>query len=260
MKEFLDAVTTRIQAPYFGYSILAFLVLNWRAIFLLLMLDAPANERIAAFEQETSYWTALVFPLLAGAILAILTPWSRYVFEHLSQKPFAMRDRLQLNADHQRTILQTQLEQARSELFGQKEEELIERARRDEEIATIEDEEVKKRLVIELAALRAERDELSSQVKSKGGSVNPDVLSKESISLIKAAAKNKTGTILAPNTFSGKSINAGDSVFGDQDAKSYALYESALEELEVQGYVKPKGSKREVFELTNKGWNYAESL
>lgn len=260
MRELLDAVTTRIQAPYFGYSILAFLVLNWRAIFLLFMLDAPANERIAIFEQETSFWTVVIFPLLAGAILAILTPWSRYIFEHLSQKPFSLRDRLQLNADHQRTILQTELEQARSELFGQKEEELIDRAKRDEEIASIEDEEVKKRLVSELAALRAERDKLSSQVSSTRASADLDVLSKESVSLIKAAAKNKRGTILTPKTLSGRSINAGDSVFGDQDAKSYALYESALENLEVQGYVKPKGSKREMFELTNKGWNIAESL
>ena len=259
MKEFLDAVTTRIQAPYFGYSILAFLVLNWRAIFLLFMLDAPADQRVLMFDQETSFWTVVFFPLLIGAVLAILTPWSRYIFEHLSQKPFALRDSLQLNADHQRTILQTELEQARSELFGQKEEELIERARRDEEIASIENEEVKKRLVRELETLRAERDRLSSQVNSKSAG-NVDVLSKESIRLIKAAAKNEKGTILVPKTLGNRSIDAGDATFGDQDAKSYALYESALEELEVQGYVKPRGSKREVFELTHKGWSIAESL
>lgn len=260
MREFIDAVTTRIQAPYFGYSLVALLVLNWRAIFLLFMLDAPANERIAIFEQETSFWTIVALPLLAGAVFAILTPWSRYVFEHLSQKPFSLRDRLQINADHQRTILQTELEEARSELFGQKEEELIDRARRDDEIANIEDEEVKQRLVSELAALRAERDKLSSLVSSTRASADPNVLSKESVSLIKAAANNKRGTIMTPRTLNGRSINAGDSVFGDRDAKSYALYESALEELEVQGYVKPKGSKREIFELTHKGWQIAESL
>ena len=69
MKDLFDAITTRIQAPYFGYSLLAFVVLNWRALFLLIMLDATAHERISIFEQETSVWSVVVLPLLVGAIL-----------------------------------------------------------------------------------------------------------------------------------------------------------------------------------------------
>jgi len=259
MKELFDAVTTRIQAPYFGYSLLAFVGLNWRGLFLLVMLDASAEERISAFEQETTIGSVVFFPLLIGTLLAVLTPWSRYIFEYLSQKPFALRDQLQLNADHQRTIQQTKLEQARSELFGQKEQELIERAKRDEEIAAIDDEDVKIRLSKELATLRAERDRLTSQMKSMGSSVNPDILSSEAVKIIEAAAKTSGGTVLVQQSLSGRSIKAGDSIFGDKDAKSFALYESALEDLEVQGYVKQRGPKREIFELTNKGWRFAES-
>ncbi|WP_418512143.1 hypothetical protein [Corallibacter sp.] len=259
MKDLFDAITTRIQAPYFGYSLLAFVVLNWRALFLLIMLDATAHERISIFEQETSVWSVVVLPLLVGAILAIFTPWSRYIFEYLSQKPFALRDRIHLHADHQRTIQQTKLEQARSELFGQKEQELIERAKRDEEIAGIDDEDVKARLTNELATLRAERDKLASQMNSMGATLNADVLSGEAVKIIEAAAATKSGTILTSKSLSGRSIKAGNSVFGDKDAKSYALYESALEDLETMGYVKPQGPKREIFGLTHKGWRFAEN-
>jgi len=259
MREIIDAVSNRIQAPYFGYSLIAFVILNWRGIFLLLVLDASAQERISAFEQETSFWSAVFLPLLAGAILAVLTPWSRYVFEFISQKPLALRDRLQLNAEHQRTILQTRLEQARSELFGQKEQELIERAKRDEEVASIDDEAVKKRLLGELETLRKERDRLASEAKSMRSSASADVLSSESVELLEAAGKSNNGTILVSKTLSGKSIKAGNSVFGSEDAKSYARYESALDTLEVQGYVKSRGSKREIFELTHKGWSLVEA-
>jgi hypothetical protein len=187
-----------------------------------------------------------------------LTPWSRYIFEYLSQKPFALRDQLLLNADHQRTIMQATLEQARSKLFTQKEQELIDRARRDEEIANINEEDVKERLTNELTALRAERDSLTSQFNSSRVLAKADVLSGAAVDLIKAAAKSKGGTILIPNTLGGRSIQAGGSTFGDADAKSYALYQSALDSLEEQGYVKARGYKREIFELTHKGWSFMD--
>lgn len=258
MKEIVDAIGTRIQAPYFGYALLAFVALNWQALLMLLMHNAPLPDRITAFEQQTTVWSVLVFPLSIGAVFAVLTPWSRYVFELLSKKPFALRDRLRVHAEHDRIILQNDLEEARTALFGQKERELIERAKRDEEIAGIDDETLKDRLEKEVAALRAERDDLESQVNLKA-IAGFDAISGAAIEIIEAAAANGDGTILTPKTFSGRSIQAGKSVFGKEDSKTYARYASALEELEVEGYVKALGTKREIFELTHKGWQFAES-
>jgi hypothetical protein len=259
MKEIVDAIGTRIQAPYFGYAVLAFIALNWRALFMLLMHNAPVPDRIAAFEQGTTLWSVLLFPLLIGAFFAVLTPWSRFIFESISQKPLALRDRLRIHAEHERTVLQSELEKARTELFGQKEKELIARAKRDEEIAAIDDGELKQRLEKEVAALRTERDELKSQVGTATVSAaSPDKLSGAAVEMVKAAASMESGDILTPKTLSGRSIQAGNETFGQEDAKSYARYASALEELEQQGYIKAVGNKREIFELTHKGWSFAE--
>lgn len=258
MKEVLDAVTTRIQAPYFGYSLLACLGLNWKAFFLLAFMDSSAQERIVAFEQETSILSVVAFPLLFGAIFAIITPWSRYVFELLSQKPFMLREQLQLDAEHRRTIQETRLEKARSELFSQHERELINRAKRDEEIANIDNDDVRESLLAKLNSLRSERDHLAHEITAIKSNNRVPSLSDTAFHLLRMASEEGKGMIVSPKTIGGRSIRVGRNQLGSEDAKSYAMYEAALEELERNGYVKPRGEKREIFEVTHKGWGLLE--
>jgi len=66
MGDVLDAVSARIKAPYFGYAVLAFIALNWRAIFLFVMTEATPVERLAIFDAHTSNWTLFFAPLLVG--------------------------------------------------------------------------------------------------------------------------------------------------------------------------------------------------
>jgi hypothetical protein len=69
MKKVLEAISNRMKAPYFGYSILAFIVLNWREVFLRMTSKKEPADRLALFELETSVWTLVVYPLLIGALL-----------------------------------------------------------------------------------------------------------------------------------------------------------------------------------------------
>ncbi len=260
MKDFVDAISSRISSPYFGYALLSFIAINWQELFLLFLSGSEPRVRITEFEESTSFPSLVLYPLLVGAALAILTPWSRWVFDVISREPTRLRNELRLVSEHNLTIRQAELEEARAKLSGQRERELIDRARRDEEVAAIEDNEVKEQLASDIEKLRVERDQLKNQIAIGRSTATLDSLGRAAVELMEAAAKTKDGSILAPKTMGRRRVQVAQETFGGQSPREFAKYEAALEELEKQGYVKPAGSKREIFELTNKGWKFVESL
>ncbi|MBA1276834.1 hypothetical protein [Stutzerimonas stutzeri] len=262
MKDVIDAVSSRIKTPYFGYAILAFFALNWRGIFLLAATTGSPQERLAAFDSATNHYTLLVLPLLAGAVVAASTSWVQYIFGVVSRKPAGLIDNLYLEAEHKKTIRQAELEQSRSNLFAVKEKELIDRAKRDEEVAGIEDDAAKEKLAAQIESLRWERDQLSAQLKDQSAVGKPSAykLSKEAIEIIKAASQSKSGTIIKPKSIGERTIQAGEKSFGSENSRDFAKYDAALDELIKQSLIKGLGAKGEVFELTNNGWQVADAL
>ena len=262
MKDVIDAISSRFKSPYFGYAILAFFTLNWRGIFLLVATKGTPEVRLTAFDSVTSSWTLVVFPLLAGALVAASTHWLRYIFGLVSLKPLEWMDNLDLEAEHRKTIRQSELEQSRSEFLAVKEKELIDRAKRDEQVAEIEDAEAKEKLTAQLEAMRQERDMLSEQLKNQSSfrRLSHKNLSKESTEILLAAAKDKNGRIIKPKTIGGSSIQAGGAEFGTKSPRDYAKYEKALDDLVAIGLVKEVGTKGEVFNLTHEGWQAADKL
>ena len=193
MKDVLDAIPDRIKSPYFGYAILAFLVLNWLGIFLLIVTEADPVKRLGAFDSETSYWSLFIFPLIAGAVVAASTHWLRYFFLLVAEKPLKLIENSNMEAQHNKAIRQAELEQKRTELTANRERELIERAKRDDSISEISDESVKKGLKEEIEKIRNERDvSLSDTAKE-----------------LLAAASSGNGTIMKPRTLGKQSIQAG---------------------------------------------------
>lgn len=262
MKDLLDAVSARIKTPYFGYAILAFFALNWRGIFLLAATEGTPQERLAAFDCVTNHYTLIIWPLVVGTLVAASTHWIQLVFVIISRKPAGLIDNLRLEAEHRKTIRQTELEQSRSDLFAVKEQELIERAKRDEEVAGIEDEEAKEKLATQLEILRRERDQLSAQLKNQTSAEKPTAynLSPEAVEILKAASEDKNGRILKPRSIGNRSIQAGKKSFGSEGSREFAQYDGALDELVMHGLIKNLGGKGEVFELTGKGWQVADAL
>ncbi|WP_273009960.1 hypothetical protein [Alcanivorax sp.] len=262
MRELIDAVDSRIKAPYFGYAALAFVALNWRGIFLLSTTEASPLERLSAFDSQTNSFTLVILPLLVGAAVAATSHWVHFIFGFISSKPSALIDNLYLEAEHKRTIRQTELEQSRSELFAVKEKELIERAQRDEKVAGIEDKIAKENLIAQLGALRNERDQLSAQIDTQKRDEKSIIkgLSSEASSILKAASKSKDGTIIKSESLGLPSIEAGGLTFGAKSHRDFAKNEAALEELVSEDFVKASGNQGVMFILTHRGWQAADKL
>jgi hypothetical protein len=91
------------------------------------------------------------------------------------------------------------------------------------------------------------------------GAVSMPALSKEATALLEAAAKDAAGTIMFERFGGGAEISANDTTFnGDMSARTIALWEGAIEELEKRGYVKATSDAREVFEVTRDGYAAAD--
>lgn len=262
MKDVIDAVNSRIKVPYFGYAILAFFALNWRGIFLLFATEGTAHERLAAFDSTTSALTLLVLPLIFGVIVAASAHWVQLIFCLISRRPSGLIDNLYLEAEHKKTIRQTELEQSRSDLFAVKEKELIDRAKRDEEVAGIENDEAKEKLAAQLESLRRERDQLSKQLEDQNTVGKPTgySLSKAAGEILKAASESSNGTIIKPKIMGSRTIQAGSKSFGADNSRDFSKYDAALEELVASGLVKPQGVKGETFFLTHEGWQVADAF
>lgn len=262
MNEIIDAVSARIKSPYFGYSLLAFIAFNWRAIFLLAATEGTPAVRLAAFDSATNNLTLIVFPFVTGAIVAIAAHWIRLGFGLVARRPGELLDNMQLEAEHKRTIRKTEFERSRSELFAAKEKELIERAKRDEQVLEIEDDDIKRKLAAEIENLRSERDSLS---RSHGDpfkiGYRPTVeLNDIQIDLLKAAASSTHGVITVRSHLGGRSMHAGTSTFGTGGAKDFARHQEALNSLLAKSMVQRRGEAGGMYELTDYGWKVADSL
>lgn len=259
VNDVLDAVSARIKAPWFGYSILAFIGLNWRGIFLLTTTEGAPHMRLAAFDAVTSQWSLVVFPLLAGLFVALTAPWIRFAFGFASRRPFELIDNIHLMAEHKRTLLKTELEQSRAAFFAAKEEEIIERAKRDEQVDDISSDEIRFRVKTELDEIRRQRESASH------GFGLPTVvarLSDEEARMLKAAARNESGSIKKINDMEGGHIEVDGIAYGNESERDFARYERVLEGLVSKGLVRKagQGTGAVLYVLTDEGWQRAEHV
>ena len=262
MNDVMDAVSSRIKSPYFGYAVLAFFALNWRGIFLLFALKSSPLERLAAFDQETSFWTLVFSPLAIGLAIALITPWLKLGFEWISKKPLERLDTLSLEAENRRLIMQNNLENARAQQFADREKELINRAKRDEEVEEIIDDESKGKLSAEIVELRRERDELFKKVNRKDNKQFP----KEVKELLAAAAQHSEGIIIERQNLSEPSIQSGFKRFEHLSQNVFESYQEALKIMVNMDYIarfKPRESDDKdtaYYRLTGLGWTTAQLI
>ena len=86
-------------------------------------------------------------------------------------------------------------------------------------------------------------------------------LSEEAKALLIEAAKDKWGTILVIRTTAGVAIKTNGKGFGEMgNRRSEARWEQAVQDLLDQGLVEDRKGKGEVFEVTHKGFDIADSL
>jgi len=256
MGDVLDAVSTRIKAPYFGYAVLAFVAWNWRGIFLLVMTDGSAEQRLAVFDLHTNVWSLYVAPLIAGVVVAASAEWIRFIFEWVARNPRLWMEMNHQQAEHKKVIQKIELERLRDERFNRREEELIARAKRDEKVNEISDEDVKKQLQVQLEALRGEREKNTEDKEVANDSSMP---SDNAQTLIFFAGKSD-GKIWNGATESlGIYLESGDfRVDKSSEPREYSRYDAALKELDKFGFVRQEHGN--FFEMTEGGWQFYESL
>lgn len=254
MKEIFEAVSARIKAPYFGYAVLAFLALNWRAIFLLIVTDAPPASRLQAFDEATSLERLYLYPLLVGAVVTAVTPWVRYIFNRISKRPYSLLDGMSLEAEHTSTLKKTELERSRAAFFAAKEQELIDQAKRDAEVRNIGDEKVQKEVAEQIENLRQERNApLSVDTPST------PALSTEERALLLGAAADPKGQVVRVHDGNGTVFVTANTAFGSGSKHAFLEYEEALKSLISKKLFRAMGGDI-VSELTLSGWRTAKAV
>lgn len=254
MKDVLDAVTTRIKAPYFGYAVLAFIGWNWRGLFLLVMTPGTPEHRLTLFDTHTNMWSLYAAPLLTGLFVAASAEWISFILSWISRKPVHWKETEQLESEHRKNILIADLEKIRNERFSRKEEELIARAKRDEQVKEIVDDDLKKELADEIEALRneqqiAEREEFEAATSS----ALPSHFARELLT----QAADFDGRIIKKSDGYGKRIRAGQLEIAKGDhLRKYSRYETALRELIDRNFVNEEYEG--IYEITEDGWQFLD--
>jgi len=166
IKEIFEALGTRLKSPLFGYSFLAFIAANWKPIFYLFVSSENPAVRIAFFEKNTSNFTLFAVPICFAICMAIFYPWISLLFLFLARFPTDYKNHLQVISEHKLLLKRQQMEELRARGLSSREKELIERAKRDQEIRSIEDAKIRQDLQQELNQLRKQNNSLSHSTNS----------------------------------------------------------------------------------------------
>jgi len=175
MNDLIEAFKSRVNSPLFGYFGLALLAFNWRAFFFLFVQDGDVIVRIQFFEQNTTLSSLLIYPLSFSFSFAVIYPWLLFLVAWVTAKPVELKDMVQASSEDKVLRRRKQLEEARSSILASTEMELIDRAKRDQELDKLQSEEIRNKLRMELEQLRSERDSL----RENGKSITPNARHKE---------------------------------------------------------------------------------
>ncbi|MDF1818124.1 MAG: hypothetical protein P1U54_05765 [Immundisolibacteraceae bacterium] len=176
MKDIIDEIDSRISNPFFGYFIFAFIAINWEVLFYMIANESSVSDRIQYFHDGSDYFSLFIYPFIAASLYSIIYPWVHYLFMRFSTKPTELKNSLQAHSEHTLIITKQKLEDARANFLTSTEKELIDRAKRDVELDKIEDDEIKKKLKLEIDDLRRERDELREPMKENSNPLPADEL------------------------------------------------------------------------------------
>ena len=90
-----DVMTQRIRSPILGSILLAHIAWNWAAYFYLFWAETAVPVRIAFFRMNTDVFALLVYPIVSGCFIAILSPYIRYVGAKCAKFPDGLIRELQ---------------------------------------------------------------------------------------------------------------------------------------------------------------------
>ncbi len=142
----IEAFANRVRSPLLGSCILAFILINWKVLYVILFSAYEPVAKFEYFDANTDNYSLFVWPLSVGLLVGLFAPWltlfGSWAASQPIQKQRIMADRL----SSERLLQRAKLAKAREYEQSVIEQALIERAKRDEEIDNIEDDEKRKLL------------------------------------------------------------------------------------------------------------------
>lgn len=175
--------------------------------------------------------------------------------------PLHWKRMLQLRSDSAFEDVRQKLEIERKRKLGLLEEELIEKAKRDIEVGEIEDEERRIQLQKEIDQLRETEtnNELETQVRSD--IEWEQVLTVKAREILLAATQGEKGYIHVLKTLSGVVVEAGSfRAENVMEGRELAELEEAISELSTNELIRDVGYKGEVFRVTTRGYQVADTI
>jgi hypothetical protein len=159
IKEIFEAMGQRVRSPFYGYTALSFILINWKPLYYICFSGESAEAKFTFFDADTDHWDLYVLPLVFGILAALLSPYLSNFGSWWATKPINARRLRETNAAHEIMQAKNRWTVERENERALYEQSLIEQAKRDQEIAAIEDEEVRTSLESAVTEFRDISDE-----------------------------------------------------------------------------------------------------
>jgi len=159
LKEIFDAFGQRIKSPVFGYILIAFVACNWKPLYYVFFSGDPALEKFSFFDANTDAWSLYLLPLIFGLLSALFAPWVSNWGAWWATKPTNEKRIREVNEAHKVISAKNKWAAERETEKANKEQALIDAAKRDLEIKEIDDDDVRKDLVGDIVSVREQHDQ-----------------------------------------------------------------------------------------------------
>ena len=154
VKEVIEATNSKIKSPILGSVIFSFCVVNWKVLFYLFFAKATVIEKFGHFDSNTSLLSLFIIPIFIGLLLSLINPWLKLYFLRILKKPIQDEKVLQISLAHDRLMKKQEFEKLRRELNAEVESDLIAKAKRDQEVLSIENAELREKLQNSISNIR----------------------------------------------------------------------------------------------------------
>lgn len=251
MEDVVEVIKERIKAPYFGYSLLAFIFLNWRAFYFLVKTKGLPVDRLAAFDSATNNLNLMVWPFLLGAVAVVIRPWLGLLEDFFRIKPESLILELQFRSESKRIERQHKLDSDRRVVLASIEKDLIDRAKRDQEIDGIFDEKLKEQLRNKIVHVRE-----GYESEEEHDIFNEN---KQALGVFEEIVRNN-GKLSIQDYENGKMIVLGELIVGEEERYMYMKAMDAIRHFIRKNWLEESDVNSNSFDLTFSGWKVAEQL
>lgn len=250
-----SAMAERIRSPIIGSIAIAFVAFNWKPIFFLAFSSTPILLKFSYFDLMTSLNSLFVYPIIIGTVVALISPFVSLFGFFCASWPITKLRLRQTKLAHDVLEEKAKFTIAREQAGVDLKRVLLSRAEADQAIKDapldkdVRDEledrvEKSQKTIVDLTNIN------SSLRGPRGG---------ELMDLLRLIAEGNDGTIIRFQNLVGTSFKVGNQIIPHNASRRAIIrLEVDLRELEALGLIRDRGSKRELFELTDDAYKLLE--